>query len=396
MAPGRCPQGRQASLFFCPVTAGTGFTSLPSSKRLPKFEKGDGIPPLVLNKGHPAKSAMKNVTIKDIAEAAKVSYSTVSRALSGSQEISEDTRARVLQICREMNYTGNAATRPGAAKSAKLLSLIVTDISNPFMSELAYHIDRQARARGCHVLLSNSNRNLEQEREQFELMISRQVDGILLIPSGPASYESLKPSLSRIPTVFIGENLRELPESYVSVDNSRGAYMGVEYLYRLGHRDIVYFGRRRGSTTHQLRAEGYAAACRDLGLKMQYCNNAFPATSMKYGYQLARQLFSQERSYTAIFAATDTNALGILQAAEEAGLRIPQDLSLLGFDNIRDSGLPRIELTTIEQPKKMMASVAVDTLLDKIKRVAGGCSHQILMPALVERSSCGPGPAGSS
>ena len=331
---------------------------------------------------------MKNVTIKDIAKAANVSYSTVSRALSGSPEISAETRKRILQLCKEMNYTANTVARAMVMKSTKLLGLILTDVNNPFMSELAYHIDRQARARGYNIVLCNSSRNIDQERELFELMIGRQVDGVMIFPAGPESYESLRPYLSRIPTVFIGENLREVPESYVSVDNYRGAYIGVQYLYDLGHRDILYFGRRRGSTTHQFRADGYAAACRDLHLTPQYCNNAFPATSIKYGYQLAKQLFAQEKSYTAIFAATDTNALGILQAAEEQGIRIPEDISLMGFDNIRDSGLPRINLTTVEQPKKMMASVAVDSLLDKIQSELAGYSHRILLPTLIERSSC--------
>ncbi len=335
---------------------------------------------------------MKNVTIKDVAKAANVSYSTVSRALSGSPEISADTRERILQLCKEMNYTANTVARAMVMKSTKLLGLILTDVNNPFMSELAYHIDRQARARGYNIILCNSSRNPDQERELFELMIGRQVDGVMLFPSGPESYETLRPYLDRIPTVFIGENLREVPESYVSVGNYRGAYIGVEYLHSLGHRDILYFGRRRGSTTHQLRAEGYAAACRDLGLVPQYCNNTFPLTSIKYGYQLAKQLFTQKPAYTAIFAATDTNALGIMQAAEERGIRIPEDISLLGFDNIRDSGLPRIDLTTIEQPKKMMASMAVDSLLDKIQSELAGYVHRILTPALIERSSCGPCP----
>ena len=336
---------------------------------------------------------MKNVTIKDVAKAAGVSYSTVSRALSGSPEISVDTRERILQLCKQMNYTPNTVARSMVMKSTKLLGLILTDVNNPFMSELAYHIDRQARARGYNIILCNSSRNAEQERELFELMIGRQVDGVMLCPAGPESYATLRPYISRIPTVFIGENLREAPESYVSVDNYRGAYMGVEYLYELGHRDIIYFGRRRGSTTHQLRAEGYAAACRDLHLAVQYCNNTFPLTSIKYGYQLAKQLFAQKRTYTAIFAATDTNALGVMQAAEEVGVSIPGDISLIGFDNIRDSGLPRIELTTVEQPKKMMASITVDSLLDKIQNELAGYSHRILTPTLIERNSCAPGPA---
>lgn len=333
---------------------------------------------------------MKNVTIKDVAKAAGVSYSTVSRALTGSPEISEETRSRILQICKEMNYTVNTVARSMVKKSTKLLGLIIPSVNNPFMSELAYHIDRQARARGYNIILCNSSRDPEQERELFELMIGRQVDGILLSPAGMESYEKLYPYLSRIPTVFIGENLREMPESYVSVDNFRGAQMGVEYLYKLGHREILYFGRRRGSTTHQLRAEGYAAACEHYGLTPHYCNNSFSSSSIKYGYQLAKQLFSQELRYTAIFAATDTNALGIMQAAEEVNIRIPGDLSLLGFDNIRDGSLPRIGLSTIEQPKKMLASVAVETLLDKIQNDRDGYSHRILSPALVERSSCAP------
>ena len=331
---------------------------------------------------------MKSVTIKDVAKAAGVSYSTVSRALSGSPEISEATRERIIQICKEMNYTANTVARAMVMKSTKLLGIILPSINNPFMSEMAYHIDRQARARGYNIILCNSSGDPEQECEQFELMIGRQVDGVLLLPALADSYAMLHPYLSRIPTVFVGDNLREAPESYVSVDNFRGAQLGVEYLYGLGHRDILYFGRRRGSTTHQLRAEGYAAACRELGIREQYCNNMFSTTSVKYGYQQAMQLFQQERGYTAIFAATDTNALGIMQAAEELGIDIPGDISLLGFDNIRDSGLPRIDLTTLEQPKKLLASVAVDILLDKITNELSGYSHRIISPALVERASC--------
>ncbi|MCD8124750.1 MAG: LacI family transcriptional regulator [Lachnospiraceae bacterium] len=331
---------------------------------------------------------MKNVTIKDVAKAANVSYSTVSRALSNSPEISEETRARVLKVCKEMNYTTNTVARAMVVKSTKLLGVILPGVNNPFMSELAYHIDRQARARGYNIILCNSSRDPEQERELFELLIGRQVDGIILIPSGSDSYESLSQYLSKVPSVFLGENLRENPESYVSVDNTRGAYLGVEYLYKLGHRKIVYFGRRKGSNTHQLRAEGYEMACRDLGLEPRFYNNPFSASSIKYGHQLARQFFTQERDYTAIFAASDTNALGIMRAADECGIRIPEDISLLGFDNIQYSELPRIHLTTIEQPKKMLASVAVESILDQVENDFSGYTHHILNPTLVERESC--------
>ncbi len=331
---------------------------------------------------------MKQVTIKDVARAAGVSYSTVSRALSGSPEISEQTRERIVKLCEEMHYTANAVARSMVMKSTKLLGLIVTDISNPFMSELAYYIDGQARARGYNIVLCNSLRSLEQERSLFELMISRKVDGVILLPAETESYGALSALLPRMPTIFVGENLRDAPESYVAVDNYRGARMGVEYLYNLGHRRILYFGKRKGSSTHQLRSEGYFDACEAHGLTPRCLNNTFMSTSIKYGYQLAQQLFSQPIDYTAIFAATDTNALGIIQAAEERGIRIPEDLSLLGFDNIRDGGLPRIGLTTVEQPKKLLASMAVDSLLDKIENELSGYTHRILTPSLVERTTC--------
>lgn len=239
---------------------------------------------------------MKNVTIKDVAKAAGVSYSTVSRALSDSPEISEETRGRILEICKEMHYTPNTVARSMVMKSTKLLGLILTGINNPFMSELSYHIDRQARARGYNIILCNSSRDIEQERELFELMIGRQVDGVILLPAGPESYESLQPFFSRLPTVFVGENLRDAQESYVSVDNFRGTYMGVEYLYKLGHRDILYFGKRQGSTTHQLRSDGYAAACQDLGLTPSTATTPFPIPPLNTATSLPSSCWSRSGS----------------------------------------------------------------------------------------------------
>ena len=151
---------------------------------------------------------MKQVTIKDVARAAGVSYSTVSRALSGSPGISEETRERIVRLCHEMGYTPNVVARSMVMKTTKLLGLIVTDISNPFMSELAYYIDGQARARGYNIILCNSLHNLEQERSLFELMIGRKVDGVILLPAETESYRTLSELLPRLSTVFVGENLR--------------------------------------------------------------------------------------------------------------------------------------------------------------------------------------------
>ena len=229
--------------------------------------------------------------------------------------------------------------------------------------------------------------DLKQEEMVVKLLLGRRVDGILIVPQSPATYEKIAPLLEQIPAVFLSENLRDQPQSYVAVDNSRGTYLGTQYLYGLGHRDILYFGQRQ-STTHQLRAEGYLKACQELGLAPRYFNSEYTRSSIQGGYQLAKELFQKPLDYTAIFASTDSNALGVLTAADELGIDIPGRLSLIGFDNISATALSRIDLTTIDQPKKAMAVQAVDMLRDKIEHGTQGYVHQILLPTLIRRGTC--------
>lgn len=332
---------------------------------------------------------MKSVTLKDVAKAAGVSYATVSRALSGSPQIGSETRERIIKLCDEMGYTTNYVARSMVMKKTDLIGLVVPSIDNQFNSELAYYAEMSARSHGYNIMLCNSSPDMKQEKTVVKLLLGRQVDGILIVPQSPKTYENIRAYADQVPTVFLSENLRDQPQSYVAVDNSRGAYIGTKYLYELGHRDILYFGRRH-STTHQLRAEGYMKACQELGLRQRFFNSEFSHSSINNGYQLARDLFSKSLDYTAIFASTDSNALGIMKAADEMHIDIPNRLSLIGFDNITATGMPRIELTTIEQPKREMAVQAVDMLRDKIENGTQGYVHQILLPTLIKRGTCRP------
>ncbi len=333
-------------------------------------------------------AGMKRITIKDIAKVAGVSYATVSRALNGSPEIGEDTRERILRLCKEMGYTTNYVARSMVMRHTKLIGLVVANIDNPFMSEIALHVEMHAREKGYNIMLCNSSHDLDKEEQVVELLVGRQVDGILIIPASSDSFRRLRRFSDSVPMVYVSENLKEADDSYVSVDNARGTYLGTDYLYRLGHKRILYFGRRAGSTTHQLRADGYLSVCREHGLVPLFFDSPFSASSIQNGSTLARELFSRPRDYSAIFASTDSNALGVMQVADELGLHIPGDLSLLGFDNILYSELPRINLSTIEQPKKAMASLALDMLLERIADPDVGYAHRILPPRLIERKSC--------
>ncbi|MCI9332535.1 MAG: LacI family transcriptional regulator [Oscillibacter sp.] len=330
---------------------------------------------------------MKSVTLKDVAKAAGVSYATVSRALSGSHQIGSDTRERIIKLCDEMGYTTNYVARSMVTKRTGLIGLVVPSIDNQFMSELAYYAEMSARSHGYNIMLCNSGPDLKQEKTVVKLLLSRQVDGILIVPQSPKTYETIRAYTDQVPTVFLSENLRDQPQSYVAVDNSRGTYIGTKYLYELGHRDILYFGRRH-TTTHQFRADGYIRACQELGLTPRFFNSEFTRSSINNGYQLAKELFAKPVDYSAVFASTDSNALGLLKAADDAHISIPGQLSLIGFDNISSTALPRIELTTMEQPKRDMAVQAVDMLRDKIENGTQGYVHQILMPTLIKRSTC--------
>ena len=331
---------------------------------------------------------MAKVTIKDVARRANVSCATVSKALSGSPEISDATRERVVKLSAEMGYTPNALARSMIIKRTNTIGIVVPSLQNPYMSEFTSYAEIRAREAGYNLMVCNSSYDKETEQNVLTLLTGKQVDGIIIIPIGTESAEELKPVTDSLPTVFIGENLQDPSQNTVSIDNKAGTKMGTGYLYSLGHRKILYLGYRKNSTTHQLRLSGYLEACIEYGMEPILLNSNFPRSSQQAGYMIGKHLFEKPLACTAIFCASDTLALGVMQAADEAGLRIPDDFSLMGFDNISFTALPRINLTTINQPQKEIADTAVDLLIAKIDRRSDQAVHRTLMPALVERSSC--------
>ncbi|MDL2234959.1 LacI family transcriptional regulator [Christensenellaceae bacterium OttesenSCG-928-L17] len=333
---------------------------------------------------------MKKVTMKDIAKVANVSHTTVSRALSGSPEIGAVTRARILNISHDMGYTTASAARSLAGKKSKTMGLIASSVISPFTAEIAYYIEQQALESGYNLILCNSTGDLEKEEAAYRLLVNRQVDGIIIKPSNAKTFERVSPYFDLAPTVFLNEARPGSKESYVCVDNYGGACMGTEYLYSLGHRQIVFFGKYSGRFARVPRADGYADTCKKYGITPQYVENTTGRSTEEYGYEKGRAFFLSNDDCTAIFANNDAVALGILRAADECGVRIPEDVSLLGFDNIAYAALPRIHLTTIAQPKQEIAAVAVNMLLEKIQFPSLGYSQRIMKPSLVERNSCRP------
>lgn len=328
----------------------------------------------------------KRATIKDVAALAGVSAATVSRALDDRPEISSETKERVRLACAQLGYVPNAAARGLSGHATHTIGLVLPDISNPYFSGMATAIEETAAAHGCRVFLSNSLRKEDRELRAIENLVARQVDGILVNPVSPESQLRHREVLGELPCVYLGANHDESP-SYVMADNETGAYAAARYLIRLGHRDILFLGGRTTSRTREQRIRGFRRALAEAGLEGRELPAPPNVTLMRqWSYETALELLKGPLP-DAIFAYSDMTALKVLEAAEERGVRIPEDLSMVGYDNIAFGALHRIHLTTVSQHKYQQGQIAVERLLEKIN---GSRAHteDILEPELIIRSTC--------
>lgn len=333
------------------------------------------------------KTTKKRATIKDVAALAGVSFSTVSRALDDRPEISPQTKKRVRAACEQLGYVRNIAAQGLTGQATHTLGFIVPDVSNPYFSGMATAIERRAAENGYRVLLSNSMRDQTQELQGIDSLLSRQIDGILISAISPQSQARHRELLGDLPCVYVGVNHDE-ECSYVMADNDAGAYEAAKYLVSLGHRDILFFGGRVSSRTRAIRLRGFRRALAEAGLE----GRGLPAPAeggvmRQWSYTRALELFQTRPLPDAIFAYSDLTALKVMEAAEECGVRIPRDVSLLGYDNGSFAALPRINLTTVSQHKFQLGRIAVDRLLAQI-RGDSARTVDVLQPELIVRSTC--------
>ena len=335
---------------------------------------------------------MQRVTIKDVARLAGVSITTVSRALNHSADISEETRERILRICQETGYHTNLLARSLISSKTNTLGLSLPGIASPFYSSLALNIETYARENGYQVMLCSGRPGDGKTESLFEYLISQQVDGILLSNSGDQARELVRRYQDVVPTVLLGASVPDASGARinsVSTDNYSGGRIAAEYLYRLGHRDVVYLGLRPGSTTHAVRHRGFITAAQELGMTVTTVENTISFSTIETGYQIAQEFFSHPFTQTALFAPSDPMALGAMQVADELGIAIPERLSVLGFDNMEYAAMPGIRLTTIAQNTARMGRAAVRLLLELGESNSHGeYTHRIIQPALVERATC--------
>jgi len=330
-----------------------------------------------------------NVTIKDIAARAGVSYASVSRALTGKPGVSDETRQKILKLAGEMHYQPNAMARSMVKKRTKTLGLIIPDILNPFFPEIARGVEDAAHARGYSIFLCNSSWNPQKERRYMELLVQRRVDGIILVPvddhKSPADYRGLLED--RFPLLFLSAEADDPESLCLRVDNLLGGYMAASLVLKKGCRKLAFVGGESGKPGVNERLEGARRAAEEAGTVLPEERVVLSGFGMNSGVRAIRELLDGPDLPDAVIAENDDIAMGVLQGAREMGVAIPGELSVVGFDNIPASAIMGIDLTTIGQPKYKMGEMAVDMLLSHIDGDTSFSRQVVLEPVLIERKT---------
>ena len=336
----------------------------------------------------------KNTTIKDIARMAKVSHTTVSRALNDKGRICNETKEKILSIARQLSYRPDFIARSLVMKRTKTLGLVMTSILNPFYTELAQGIEATAIELGYNIILCCTHSDVSVEKQYVTMLRSKGVDGIIFSSAHIEDPNILELAEEGFPIVLVNRRtylpaVREKID-YVGVNNILGGYMAVEHLIKLGHERIGIIGGSSESSVGFERFEGGKGALEAYGLTEMsdyFLDGDFLKES---GYQGGKRFIKMADSPTAIFAANDYMALGVFQAIADEGLRVPEEVALVGFNDIEFTAMKGIELTTIGQKKYVMGAVAVKLLVERIEEEKVGPSKEIILePELIIRRTCG-------
>ena len=330
------------------------------------------------------------VTIKDIAAQAGISYATVSRALNDKPGVKKETRRRVLKVARRLGYCPNAVARSLVTRETRSIALVIPDITNPFFPEVARGVEEAASRVGYSVFLCNTNWNVEKELSFVQLLESKRIDGLILASSSDDGFAVEKFVRTGASLVVINSLFKEFDCHQVMIDNIKGGCLAAKHLLSLGHRRIGFIGGLPFVKSTVDRFEGYRKALEEAGATPGQSFIRYGSFKWESGYRNALELLKGRDRPSAFFAANDLLALGVMQAADELGLEIPNDLAVVGFDDIVFSSYPRVHLTTVAQPKHLIGETAAKIILDELHHGKGpGRKSVILSPELVVRKSCG-------
>lgn len=326
------------------------------------------------------------VTIKDIAKRAGVSVGTVSKIINCNETVSEKNKKVVINAIKELGYRPNRVARSLSKGKTKNIGFIVPDIKNPFFPEYVRGATDILISDGYYVFLCNSDNDVKKEIMYMDDLITMWVDGIIIAPSDTENRDTALSDKIVLPFVVVDREIKGLKRDLVIVNNKRGAYCAVKYLIENGHKKIVFLSGQKYTKTAQVRLTGWEEAMNENNLPVKdlvFWGNF----SIDSGYEMMSAVFDNLGLVDAVFACNDLIALGAIKAIEEREYKIPDDISIVGFDDIYLSRFLKPPLTTVRQPVYRMGEIAAQILLDRINGKQFGFKRVVVEGELIKRSS---------
>ncbi|SEI16904.1 LacI family DNA-binding transcriptional regulator [Pseudomonas asplenii] len=334
-------------------------------------------------------------TIKDVAALAGISYTTVSHVVNKTRPVSERVRLKVEAAIAELDYVPSAVARSLKAKTTATIGLLVPNSLNPYFAELARGIEDYCERNNYCVILCNSDDDPDKQRNYLRVLLEKRVDGLIVASTG--GDDSLASGLLavRTPMVIVDREIAGVETDRVRIDHEEGAYLATRHLLELGHRAIAFIGGPLDNSVAQLRLAGYRRALRQAKVKVSASSVLASDFTSTGGYRAAAQLLEGERP-TAIFASNDLLGIGALRAAAERDIRIPGELSVIGFDDIQMSRYVYPALTTVGQSILQLGETAAELLLRRLATPELALDQRIVIPCIVLRESTAPVPDASA
>ena len=340
-------------------------------------------------------------TIKDVAEYAQVSTATVSHVMNNTRVVMPETRRAVLDAVKALNYSPNAIARGLSRNATQTIGVVIADITSPFFAKLLRHVELAVSAKGFSLILCNTYENPERELASLRALQEQRVDGILITPTGRQQdiYRHFEDTST--PIVYVDRLPAGAPGSFVGTDNLKSALEATRYLVGLGHERIALLVSRNRTSAMDARIDGYRQALQEHGLSAERHDIAECSDDVTSAADAARAVMERDEPPTALIAGSHFATVGALAACRDLALKIPDDLSMVCFDNSSWTQVMNPPLTAVQKPIEQLGHLAVETLLASIamKQLRQknheapsplSTSHVLVEASLVVRGSCRP------
>lgn len=330
-------------------------------------------------------------TMKDVAAMAGVSFTTVSHVVNRTRPVSDAVRKKVEDAIAQLHYVPSAVARSLKVRTTSIIGLLVPNSTNPYFAELSRGIEDCCERNGYCVILCNSDDNPQKQANYLRVLQEKRIDGLVLASAGGDGALAKGLANMRTPTVIVDREVEGVEADRVQIDHEMGAYLATRHLLELGHRDIACIGGPLSTKVSTLRVEGYRRAMAKAGLEVHPQWLLESEFSSPGGYHAALGLLGGEGERpTAIVAGNDMIGIGVLRAAAELNIRVPHELSVIGFDDIELSRFVFPALTTVGQSIRLLGEIAAQLLLQRIAEREEPMQRRVVAPALVLRESTAP------